>query len=71
MTRGTARLWQDEESWGVLDSDQTPGGCWAHFSALEMDGFHTLRRGQAVDFDWEAVPDQDGFKFLATRVRPL
>jgi CspA family cold shock protein len=38
----TVREWYDEEGWGVLDSPETPEGCWAHFSNIETDGFRSL-----------------------------
>ncbi len=68
-TTGTVRMWNDEEGWGVFDSQQTPGGCWAHYSDIAMVGYRTLRPGQAVTFEWETA-DQDGFRFRATRSWP-
>ena len=46
MIPGVVREWHSDEGWGVIDSDQTPGGCWAHFSDVEMDGYRrtALRR---------------------------
>ncbi|MCW2765284.1 MAG: hypothetical protein JWO11_1243 [Nocardioides sp.] len=32
---GRVRSWNAEEGWGVIDCDETPGGCWFHFSAIE------------------------------------
>ncbi len=68
-TTGTVRLWNDEEGWGVIDSDATPGGCWAHYSDVAIAGYRTLQPGQAVSFEWEAAT-QDGFRFRATRAWP-
>ncbi|MEO3754345.1 cold shock domain-containing protein [Streptomyces sp. B6B3] len=65
----TVREWRDEEGWGVLDSPQTPGGCWTHFSHVEADGFRSLEPGQRVRLEWEA-PGQDGFDYRAVRVVP-
>ena len=69
-TRGTVRLWHDEEGWGVVDSAGTPGGCWAHFSAVLVEGYRALHAGQEVAFDPEA-PGQDGFAYRALRIRPV
>lgn len=66
---GTVRLWHDEDGWGVIDSEQTPGGCWAHFADVAVAGHRTLSPGQQVEFGWESA-DQDGFAFRATRVWP-
>jgi CspA family cold shock protein len=65
----TVREWHAEEGWGVLDCPDTPGGCWAHFSHLEMPGYRSLNAGQVVRLGWEA-PGQDGYGYRATRVVP-
>lgn len=67
MATGVVREWHDDEGWGVLDSDETPGGCWAHFSNLEMPGFRRATPGQRVTFTWEQV-DQDGLSYRALDV---
>lgn len=67
---GAVRIWHDDHGWGVLDSDVTPGGAWAHFSAIVADGFLTLKPGQRVEFDYEPAI-QDGFHFRAVTVRTL
>ncbi|HEX8497656.1 MAG TPA: hypothetical protein VF661_10735 [Actinomycetales bacterium] len=68
----TARVreWHDDEGWGVLDSDETPGGCWAHYSALAVDGYRTAAAGDAVLLEWEA-PGQDGHDYRAVRFWPV
>ncbi len=68
-TTGTVRIWHDEEGWGVIDSNETPGGCWAHFSHLVMPDYRSLEAGQEVGLEAEAA-EQDGFSFRATRVWP-
>ena len=64
---GVVRRWHDDEGWGVLDADGLPGGCWAHFSAVVMDGFHKLTAGETISFRWEQR-NQDGYAFAATKV---
>jgi len=34
---GTVREWA-EEGWGVVDSAETPGGCWVHWSVVHEPG---------------------------------
>jgi cold shock protein len=68
-TTATVREWRDADGWGVLDSPDTPGGCWAHFSNLDMPGYRALDAGQVVRLEWEA-PGQDGYGYRATRVVP-
>lgn len=54
MVSATVREWDDEEGWGVLDSPDTPGGCFGHFSDIQATGFRTLSPGQQVELTWEA-----------------
>ena len=67
MEQGTVREWHDDLGWGVIDSPATPGGCWAHFSTIEMPGYKTLEPGQTVHFTPEPEP-VDGYGFCATLV---
>jgi len=67
MTDATVRAWDEEEGWGILDSGETPGGCWAHFSVIEMPGFRSLTPGQKVTMEWESA-EQDGFQYRAVRI---
>jgi CspA family cold shock protein len=73
------REWHADLGWGVLDSAETPGGCWTHFSAIEtpyvgsVDGgevyeYKSLSTGEVVELEWEA-PGQDGFDYRAVVVR--
>jgi CspA family cold shock protein len=64
----TVREWSDE-GWGVLDSDQTPGGCWAHFSNAAVAGYVSFTAGQPVWLEWES-PGQDGYAYRAVRFWP-
>ena len=66
---GTVREWHDDEGWGVVDAAETPGGCWAHFSAAAVDGYVRFAAGQRVWLEWE-TPGQDGFPFRAVRLWP-
>jgi len=63
------RSWHDDEGWGVIDCSETPGGCWAHFSAVAVAGYRTLAPGQAVVLDWE-LAQQDGYSYRAVRTWP-
>ncbi len=68
-TYGVVREWFDEEGWGVIDSDETPGGCWAHFSSLRMPGYRTVAAGDAVEMIAEQGR-QDGFDYRAEAFWP-
>jgi len=45
---GKVREWHDDHGWGVIDSPETPGGCWAHSSAVLVAGYKTLAPGVEV-----------------------
>lgn len=68
----------------MVESVDTPGGCWIHFSMLwaitlpparEKEVIHVtgssadLVVGETVDFEWEQVP-QDGYDHRGISVRP-
>ncbi len=69
MSEGTVREWSDDQGWGVIDSADTPGGCWVHFSVIVSEGYRSLKPGDPVTFTHEA-PGQDGFDFRAVLVWP-
>ena len=63
----TVRSFDPELGWGVLDAVDTPGGCWVHWSVVQVDGYRSLEPGQKVTVDWEAG-DQDGYRYRAVGV---
>lgn len=84
MSVGTVTQWHNDKGWGVIDSPDTAGGCWFHYSHLwagalpqlqpgesmsVSGGFREAFVGEIVDFDWERA-DQDGYACRATDVRP-
>jgi CspA family cold shock protein len=69
VASAVVREWHHEDGWGVLDCRETPGGCWAHFSHVEMDGYKSLTAGQRVELEWEAFR-QEGFEYRAVLVTP-
>lgn len=66
---GTVRVWHDDEGWGVIDSQDTPGGCWAHLTCVLVPGYPTLVAGQLVTLAYEPA-EQDGYSFRAIEVWP-
>jgi len=70
-SRGVVRFSKREDGWGGIDCVQTPGGCWVHFSELDIGGFRALDSGQEVDFEWQMPTGQvEDSTFVATLVRP-
>lgn len=68
--RGTVREWSTERGIGVIDAEETSGGCWVHSSMIHMAPPRQLVIGQGVDFTAEQVTDQDGYRRRAVAVVP-
>lgn len=67
ITKGIVRFWVEEEGWGVIDSTQTPGGCWAGFADIEGPGYRSLNSEEIVELEW-ASGGQDGYPYRAMKV---
>ena len=70
-SEGVVREFDDLEGVGIIESSATPGGCWFHYSMIEVSGRRTLDKGQRVSFTFEHCGDQDGYATRAVRLRPL
>ncbi|WP_254389509.1 cold-shock protein [Streptomyces sp. AC550_RSS872] len=66
---GHVLSWHSEEGWGVLFSEALPDQAWAHFSAIQTEGFRELTAGQLVSFSAEEA-EQDEYRWRAVRVWP-
>lgn len=49
-TGGVVRQWRADEGWGVIESDETPGGCWTHWTTVRVAGPPALTEGLRVNF---------------------
>ncbi len=50
MARGTVKWFSDQKGYGFL-TPENGKDVFVHYSAIEMDGFKTLREGDAVEFE--------------------
>jgi CspA family cold shock protein len=50
--RGKVKWFNDSKGYGFI-APETGADVFVHFSAIQMDGFKTLREGQDVEFDVE------------------
>jgi len=66
MPTGKIKWFNDQKGFGFIADDQGGEDVFVHFSAVEMDGFKSLKEGQAVEY--EAEPSSKGMK--ATKVVP-
>ncbi|OZM77693.1 cold-shock protein [Pseudonocardia sp. MH-G8] len=70
MVRGVVREWHRDDGWGVIESPETPGGCWVLYSHIDMRSPAELAVGQQVEFTFEQVTSQDGYRWRAITVLP-
>jgi cold shock protein len=67
MLLGTVKWFNDAKGFGFIEPETGGDDVFAHFSAIQMDGFRTLRQGSRVQF--EVVDGPKGQ--LAQNIQPL
>lgn len=48
---GTVKWFNDAKGFGFIEPDTGEGDVFAHFSAIQMDGYRSLKQGARVNFD--------------------
>ncbi len=67
MAYGTVKWFNDAKGFGFIEPEGGGADVFAHFSAVQMDGFRTLKQGGRVTFDMVQGPKGD----LAQNIRPV
>ena len=67
MLVGTVKWFNDAKGFGFIEPEQGGPDVFAHFSAIEMDGFRTLKQGSKVSFDLVQGPKGS----LAQNIKPV
>ncbi len=56
MRTGTVKWFNNTKGYGFILADDGGGDIFAHYSAIDMDGYKTLKAGQSVQFEAEQGP---------------
>ena len=51
MPSGTVKWFNDAKGFGFIQPDGGGADAFAHFSAIQMEGFRSLKEGQRVEFE--------------------
>ena len=65
---GTVKWFDAGKGYGFISGDEGGEDVFVHFSAIQIDGFKTLKDGQKVTFEIEA--DSKNGKLRAKNVAP-
>tara|TARA_Y100001935_G_scaffold202779_1_gene171335 strand:+ start:1638 stop:1850 length:213 start_codon:yes stop_codon:yes gene_type:complete len=56
MVKGKVKWFNNAKGYGFVTPDEGEQDIFIHFSAIEMDGYRTLKEGQRVQFEVEEGP---------------
>ena len=66
---GTVKWFNAGKGYGFISNDEGGEDVFVHFSAIQIEGFKTLREGQKVSFEVEE--DAEKGKLRASNVTPI
>jgi CspA family cold shock protein len=68
MAQGKVKWFNDLKGFGFIEPDDGGPDVFAHFSAIDMDGFKTLKEGARVSYEVDQGPK--GLLALKIRTEP-
>ncbi|HEB99760.1 MAG TPA: cold-shock protein [Thiotrichales bacterium] len=66
MATGTVKWFSNAKGYGFIQPDEGGDDIFAHFSAIQAEGYRTLKEGQKVEFEVTQGPKG----LAATEIRP-
>ena len=67
MANGTVKWFNDAKGFGFIEPEEGGDDVFAHFSAIQMEGFRTLKQGGKVKFELVQGPKGQ----LAQNIAPI
>jgi CspA family cold shock protein len=67
MVTGTVKWFNDAKGFGFIEPEEGGDDVFAHFSAIQMEGFRTLKQGGKVQFELVQGPKGQ----LAQNIAPI
>lgn len=65
---GTVKWFNNAKGYGFIVADGSDEDLFAHHSAIQMEGYRTLKAGQAVKFD--TIPGEKGLHAINIQPHP-
>ncbi len=70
MSQGTVKWFNSEKGYGFIANDEGGDDVFVHYSAIQAEGYKSLKEGQKVSFETETDPKNPN-KLLAVNVTAL
>lgn len=56
LLKGTVKWFNNSKGYGFVVADNSTEELFAHYSSIQMDGYKSLKAGQAVQFETRQGP---------------
>ncbi len=56
LIKGTVKWFNNSKGYGFVVAENSTDELFAHYSAIQMDGYRSLKAGQAVQFETRQGP---------------
>ncbi|MDZ4723519.1 MAG: cold shock domain-containing protein [candidate division Zixibacteria bacterium] len=51
MSKGKVKYFNEHKGWGIIAGDGSDQDVYVHYTAINMEGYRTLKEGQEVFFE--------------------